>query len=156
MTQIEQTLRKETKELKAQFIAKNIEWAKNSFEEYKKSPFIHSLVRKDGSVSYYKKQFGSTRSEDSKINQLVGCLNKGINSFVEKSIKDAEMHYETSLKKLVFRVSSKLAPGYLRVESASVGVNINIILSDGTKTVRAWTIVAEGEIQRPHYRYLVK
>jgi hypothetical protein len=29
-------------------------------------------------------------------------------------------------------------------------------LSDGEKVVKAFTIIAEGTIQRPHYRYLVK
>jgi hypothetical protein len=44
----------------------------------------------------------------------------------------------------------------MKIISGTVGVNINITLTDGDKTVRAYTIVAEGEIQKPHYRYLVK
>jgi hypothetical protein len=35
-------------------------------------------------------------------------------------------------------------------------VNIDMTLTDGEKTVKAFTIIAEGQIQRPHYRYLVK
>jgi hypothetical protein len=37
-----------------------------------------------------------------------------------------------------------------------VGVNFETTLSDGEKIVRAFTIVASGEIQKPHYRYLIK
>lgn len=37
-----------------------------------------------------------------------------------------------------------------------LGVNIETTITDGVKKVRAFTIVAEGEIQRPHYRYLIK
>jgi hypothetical protein len=44
----------------------------------------------------------------------------------------------------------------LVVETSHIGVNINTTLTDGEKTVRAFTIIASGEIQRPHYRYLVK
>jgi len=44
----------------------------------------------------------------------------------------------------------------IKIENGSVGVNINITITDGEQTVRAWTIIAEGEIQRPHYRYLIK
>ena len=36
------------------------------------------------------------------------------------------------------------------------GINIDTIISDGEKQVKAQTICAWGEIQRPHYRYLVK
>jgi len=35
-------------------------------------------------------------------------------------------------------------------------VNIETTLTDGEKMVRAYTIIAEGQVQRPHYRYLIK
>jgi hypothetical protein len=44
----------------------------------------------------------------------------------------------------------------LKVVTSHIGININTTISDGDKTVKAWTIIAEGEIQKPHYRYLVK
>ena len=44
----------------------------------------------------------------------------------------------------------------LKVKTSHIGVNIDTILSDGEKQVREITIVASGEIQRPHYRYLIK
>jgi hypothetical protein len=74
-----------------------------------------------------------------------------------KELKYAELHYEKSLHKLISRVESKgLNVDNIKIESNSIDVNINLILTDGEKTVKAWTIVAEGPIQRPHYRYLVK
>jgi hypothetical protein len=155
MTTIEQTLRKETQELRTQFINNYINWSIREFESYKVSPLVYSYTRGE-KVFYSKKQFGSTKAEDAKINLMVNSLNKGLDLFLELAKNNAEQHYENSLLKLVDRVSSKLSPEYLKVESASVGVNINITLSDGTKTVRAWTIIAAGEIQKPHYRYLVK
>jgi len=44
----------------------------------------------------------------------------------------------------------------IKTVTSHIGVNLETTLTDGTKTVRAWTIVASGEIQRPHYRYLIK
>jgi hypothetical protein len=44
----------------------------------------------------------------------------------------------------------------MKVVSGYVGVNVEMTISDGDKYVKAWTIVAEGTVQRPHYRYLVK
>jgi hypothetical protein len=72
---------------------------------------------------------------------------------VDKAVK----HYESSIKKLHDRIIKKgLDLDKINVVTGRVGVNIETTLTDGQKTVRAWTIIAEGLIQRPHYRYLVK
>jgi hypothetical protein len=42
------------------------------------------------------------------------------------------------------------------VNSARVGVNFECIIKTVDITVKAWTIIAEGPINRPHYRYLIK
>ena len=69
----------------------------------------------------------------------------------------AEQHYQASILKLADRIQKKgLVVDEIKVQTAHVGLNINTTLTDGQKTVRAFTIIAEGEIQRPHYRYLVK
>ena len=72
-------------------------------------------------------------------------------------VKAAEQHYENSIQKLAARIEKKgLNTENLSVLTSHVGVNINTTLTDGIKTVRAFTIIAEGPIQRPHYRYLIK
>jgi hypothetical protein len=45
----------------------------------------------------------------------------------------------------------KLVSGY-------VGINLEMKMTDGVKSVKAWTIWAaeESELVSPHYRYLVK
>lgn len=81
----------------------------------------------------------------------------GIEKYVESETKKAELHYESSIKKLTFRIEKKgLKIDNLKVLTSNIGVNINITLTDGEKTVKAFTIIAEGLIQRPHYRYLIK
>lgn len=72
-----------------------------------------------------------------------------------KSLNEA--HYEQSIEKLAFRIAQKgLNQESLTVTTSHIGVNIETTLTDGIKTVRAFTIIASGEIQKPHYRYLVK
>lgn len=77
--------------------------------------------------------------------------------FVTRMEKDAEAHYEQSILKLAARIEKKgLNQKNLTTVTGHVGVNIETTLTDGEKTVRAWTIIASGLIQRPHYRYLIK
>jgi hypothetical protein len=44
----------------------------------------------------------------------------------------------------------------IKVTSGFQNVNFECTITDGIKKVRAFTIIAEGEIVRPHYRYLIK
>ena len=65
--------------------------------------------------------------------------------------------HESSIEKLAYRIEKKeLDQSKLKTKTSHIGVNIETVLTDGEKTVRAWTIIASGMIQRPHYRYLVK
>jgi hypothetical protein len=71
--------------------------------------------------------------------------------------KIAIEHYEFSIEKLAERIIKKgLNQDNLKIVTSHIGVNIETTINDGNKTVRAFTIIAEGEIQKPHYRYLVK
>jgi len=77
--------------------------------------------------------------------------------FIDNMVKNAEVHYNQSIQKLAIRIEKKgLNIDKLEVKTAHVGVNIETTLTDGEKTVRAFTIVASGIVQRPHYRYLIK
>jgi hypothetical protein len=70
---------------------------------------------------------------------------------------DAEHHYKVSVEKLAHRIISKgLNYDTLTVTAGWVNVNFNCVITDGEKTVKASTIIAEGPVQRPHYRYLIK
>lgn len=77
--------------------------------------------------------------------------------YIAKELERAGKHYEDSLLKLAFRIEKKgLNIEALKVSSGFVGVNFEATITDGEKTVRAFTIIASGPIQRPHYRYLIK
>lgn len=77
---------------------------------------------------------------------------------VTRQVTDAEIHYVASIAKLAARILKKgLNTENITVKTAEIGVNIETVITDGAgKTVRAWTIVASGDVQRPHYRYLIK
>jgi hypothetical protein len=81
----------------------------------------------------------------------------GLEAFTEKELKKAEMHYESSLAKLVYKLIEKgLTDTNIQIIEKKLGVNFEMLISHNGKKTTCWTIIAGGEIQRPHYRYLVK
>lgn len=86
---------------------------------------------------------------------------KGKDQYIKDEIRKAELHYKISLDKLVDRLAKKgvtdqNAKGDLSIKKARVGINLEMFISVGDITAKAWTIVASGAVQRPHFRYLVK
>ncbi len=83
---------------------------------------------------------------------------KSRDNYLDRIRKNAAEHYHNSIMKLAIRLREKgMELGKVIVKSVDINANgIDIVLSDGNKEVRAWTIIAEGPIQRPHYRYLIK
>lgn len=100
-----------------------------------------------------------SKRDDAHIQNAKRVYSMGIEAFLEQVRKDAEEHYEYSIIRLAGRVEGKgLKFDELRVktEVSRINVNIETVLTDGEKLVKAWTIIAFGPVQRPHYRYLVK
>jgi hypothetical protein len=66
-------------------------------------------------------------------------------------------HYLNSIEKLAHRIKSYgLDECKLKLETTYIDQNISTLLTDGNKTIKAFTILAWGQIQKPHYRYLIK
>lgn len=174
MENLEDKLRKETAELKAAYLVQTRNWAKNHFEAMKaklnwskeqwaKHLDIETEVYYEGTASEhvdFKRGFHSTRKARVYHSEYSAALNvtyKGLNAYVESKEKDAVMHYDNSIKKLGSRLEGKGVSTDFEMVHQRLGVNFEIIIKhpDG-KFTKAWTIIAEGEIQRPHYRFLVK
>lgn len=167
-------LRNETQTLKVQYLESTRKWAENSYNyavtrsKWSEQTWceyfgLTSEVRNPGtSIEFYSFPKGFHNTANSKTyrkirDEISSLMRMGFDKFLEKEIKKAENHYENSLQKLTARIQLKgLDVDNMKITSGRVGVNIDITLTDGDKTVRAYTIVAEGDIQRPHYRYLVK
>jgi hypothetical protein len=74
-------------------------------------------------------------------------------------MKNAEAHYSDSLMKLAERINQKgMDMTNFQLTSGYVGINLEMTMTDGVKSVSAWTIWAaqDSELVSPHYRYLVK
>lgn len=85
---------------------------------------------------------------------------RSFKTFKEYEISEvnaAERHYADSIVKLADRLIKKgVVLEGMEIKTSSIGINVEIIIDCSGIITRAWTIVAEGPIQRAHYRYLVK
>ena len=174
MESLEKTLREQTQTLKEQYIEKTKEWANNSFNHHMERTtwkevdwckFFHlepRPVNVGTSMEFltFPNNFYNTKNSKTYHNmkaQSFRVKSMGLEEYIKREVKQTEIHYESSILKLTERIKKKgLVEENLKVQTSHIGVNINTTISDGTKTVKAWTIIAEGEVQLPHYRYLVK
>jgi len=140
----------QTASLKSQYIAMTKEWAAGEYsrmlaraEAYRQMIYPDTATERK---AYYREQ-----------RWYYAQSFPGVDKFVAKRAKEAEEHYTDSIKKLAYRIEQRnMNAEGLQIKTAHVGVNINTTFTDGVQTVRAFTIIAEGPIQRPHYRYLIK
>jgi hypothetical protein len=142
-------LRAETEALKAQYLEMTETWAISNFAHVCK-----------WAQAYQRGDFGYKGEVSKQYHRLPTYIVNGrgdAQPHIAKALKTSAQHYEASLAKLAARIEAKgLNQEALEVLTASVGINIEITLTDGKQTVRAFTIVAEGQVNRPHYRYLIK
>ena len=176
-------LKKETKTLKVQYIALMKEFSKEEFKKYSdlsnldqfdlgKTIGFDSYMRTRNvcSVLYPKgiKCFSdidglyfwnhkASRKLEALQSKVRNSVKLGEEGYIAKNEILALDHYESSISKLALRIESKgLNKNNLKVSTSHIDVNIETTLTDGIKTVRAFTIIASGEVQKPHYRYLIK
>ncbi len=104
------------------------------------------------------KKFSKSDAYDVYNNQkrLATDYNAGVR-YVEREIASAKRYFEGCLRALATRIEEKgLNVQSLNAESAFVDQKlINVWLRDGVKSVHARAIIASGEIQRPHYRFII-
>lgn len=89
------------------------------------------------------------------------AIRKYLDKGLEKAIECAEIlainHYNSAISTLAFRIEDKgLNINSMEVLKSGISGNIELLLSDGENSIKAWTIWAEGEVNRPHFRYLVR
>ena len=148
MVNLIEILKKETETLKVQYIEMTEKWAISEFHNLRKW------------VKDYKAgKFGFAGASKKYYRLPTHIINSTgrVEQHVEKMVKNAIEHYESSIEKLAARIEKKgLNQNNLTTVTSHIGVNIETTLTDGEKMVRAYTIIAEGQVQRPHYRYLIK
>lgn len=141
-------LEEATVDFKSLFIERTIEWAKQTLaNNIERRNAYRTIDHKRKDSQYYAEQKFYWNSPSWFFTE----------EFVSKSVAKAEQHYKDSIEKLAYRIQEKgLKLESLKVSSVFLGVNLDLTITDGTKAVTAKTILAWGEINRPHYRYLVK
>ena len=146
-----QALRNETQAIKTTYMEQIADWSTQEFANIVKlQNDFYSQVYTPRTMQYFKVQ-------KYLWNQGWKIIQGGVDKFIEKQVKEAGEHYESAILKLSAKIESKgLNIEKLEVKSGRVGVNFETTLTDGEKIVRAFTIVASGDIQKPHYRYLIK
>lgn len=154
-------LKTQTEPLRIAYVKHSKEFASKQF--YKMDKITEQQVLKAKGYDYEWR--GDTVRRHTKASlayweRIKSILRDGHNAYVEKSEKLAELHYEDSIIKLTQRIIKK----GLDFSKATIVTdlthfdkgNIETIIKDGVRVVRAFTILAWGEVNAPHYRYLIK
>lgn len=156
----------QTDELRVEFLAKTKEWSLTEFSRFEKFLAKPRRQRDDFFTTETSKKYGTSayweagkeyRLYNERYDRVSRVVEAGQESFIAREQKLAQLHYEQSIAKLAARIEKKeLDQTKLVVTSARLEMNFETTITDGEKTVRAFTILAHGQIIRPHYRYLVK
>ena len=157
MTNLLENLTAATKELKAAYLVETEKFAGFTFNE--------ALINSKKSTEELEANFVFETDERLVVEkasnlrmEAMTIVRNGLNELVAKEIKAAVKHFDNSLLKLELRIVKKgLELDGLNFEYGYVEANFNCLITDKNgKQVKAQTILAEGSINKPHYRYLVK
>lgn len=179
MNNLSQKLHKETQQLKSDYITLTKRWANDYFNfcekrlnwdktEWANFIWVWTRIvnpwtrmefidfeswkdRLDFTYSNANQKYRKYKEESEKTVKL------WLDWYIKKEIDKAIKHYEDSLTKLIDKIYEFwLIENNIIVKSAYMWTNIDITISDWIQEIHAYTIIAEGTIQRPHYRYLIK
>lgn len=168
MQTLRQKLESNTQELLQEYLEKTRIWSENKFKvavehenwTYQQWVDAYPVPQRNFINSAGERiiTYTLSRPGDSKRMEYSSIRRWGLERFTLINEASAEEHYNNSLDKLAFRLEEKGVTGTdFEVEHQRLGVNFEIVIrhSDG-KVTKAWTIVASGEIIKPHYRFLIK
>ncbi len=148
MNKLVDTLKSQTASLRTQYLELTKTWAEREFLE------LRQWAKEYDSGTY---GFGEASKKWARLPHYIVNSYGTVEQHVEKMLTNAEKHYDASIEKLAYRILLKgLDPESIQLETSHIGVNIETTITDGRNTVRAFTIIAGGYIQKPHYRYLIK
>jgi hypothetical protein len=165
-----------TKELKERIIEQTKIYTTNKFANYQKQLkrtevewFEAFEVKWEMSKVYWDRQERPTpvqgeysrknyyRMKDAK-EKARNIVNGGYEKFEAEELKDAMDHYQSNIEKLAYRLHQMGVSNETEFEvlTAWVQVNLAITIKYAGGIINAWTIIAEGPVQKAHYRYLIK
>jgi hypothetical protein len=163
MIELQQVLTEKTQDLKELFVEKSVEYAGKEFdtlnekESWSYNKWLEVYPQK---YSAGHCRTGITLSKlGHKVRDMVYMAHRiGRELWIWKAREAAIKHYNLSIVKLAYRLEQKGIGINFQISATRLKVNFEMTISDkdSCKVVRAWTIVASGPVQKPHYRYLVK
>lgn len=163
---------KHTSDLKAAFIEKTKEYAVERFADceqkmkrteaqwLKAFNIEYTVVNKYGNPNYHEYNHRLVAAQEMGRSKIISqeVVRMGLDKYKASKVKQAEEHYTESIMRLAKRLNDKgiTANSKFTITSAKVGVNFECYIHHESGITKAWTIIASGPIQQPHYRYLVK
>lgn len=87
-----------------------------------------------------------------------GIVRMGVEAFKAQKLKLAERHYTDSIVKLAYRINQLGVndESTFEIKTVRLKQNFECYIKHEKGMIKAWTIIASGLIQQPHYRFLVK
>lgn len=183
MKTIEQQLTKEFATFKVEYLKRVEDWTietqkyfqgiQNEYNQlqYCKNPKRVSKREFSSIFGYYTsttKDFSEMSEEEVEIwNRKETCLSIlrdckipfgwATEKLVQAQVEAASNWFDGSIVKLAVKIENKgINSNEMTISSSYIDRNLCTIISDGDKKVKAQTIFANGEIKRPHFRYLIK
>jgi ribosome-associated translation inhibitor RaiA len=78
-------------------------------------------------------------------------------TWIAKQMKKTSKSFDQSLLKITGAIAqSQMNVDAMEIRQIQINNGIDITLVDGEKCIHAFTIIAMGEIVKPHYRFLIK
>lgn len=115
-------------------------------------------------VNYNSKEAKTYRKMMDARDKTARIVKAGKQDYVSKAETNAVEYFDFTLGKLAFRLKAKGVNDGDEFEISSKTINVNFechirfckVDGEFTKRLNAWTIIASGPVQKPHYRYLIK
>lgn len=106
----------------------------------------------------YKNYLRRIESMKNSINLANDIASKSEIDYVNEKVELAKEHYKFSIEKLTHRLAKKgiTVENVKSITNGRVGVNFECYIKHDDILTTAYTIIASGVVQSPHYRYLLK
>ncbi len=129
------------------------DWAREYGEVDLKYP---QQILKHGKLIPITKELNRYAKQD--ISESKYICSTGLEKFEADEVANAKQHYKNSIENLAYRLNRKGIKDdtVMTIKTATIGRNITTTIEHEGTITKAWTIIASGPIQRPHYRYLIK
>ena len=151
-------LKEETKELREDFIKLYCDFNKREWDSVVRSGDFKLEANSDGIERWFRNTVPKTRAKDRYLVKWLKILRNGLDKFLDNSENDAISYYESSINKLSIRLTKMgvSKDSIIKLKSSYMDTNISTYIHTKDRVYNAYPIITAGEVQRPHYRYLIK